>query len=65
MKAECLNCNSTEIKKVLNSNDGSDNIDGLAHHHLECQQCGNQFNLWDCTIDMIKKIFGDSWKTYA
>jgi hypothetical protein len=66
MKSECSNvkCKSKEIKKVISYNDGSDNINGIGHYHLECQQCGNNFNLWDDTVDKIKKVFGGNWKNY-
>ena len=65
MKVECPNCKSVEMKKVIYFNDGSDNIEGLGHYHLECQQCGWHFNQWDADISKIKKVFGDNWKLYV
>ena len=67
MKAECSNpnCHSKEIKTVINHNDGSDNIDGLGHFHLECQQCGQHFNLWEAPLQAVKKAFGDNWQLYT
>jgi uncharacterized Zn finger protein len=64
MKAECPNCKSIEMKKVIHYNNGSDNIDKIGHYHLECQQCGNHFNLWEAPSEVIEKAFGASWKLY-
>jgi hypothetical protein len=64
MKAECLKCKSVEMKKIIHYNDGSDNIDGLGHYHLECQQCGNHFNLWNTTKEKLKEVFGNNWKLH-
>lgn len=67
MKAECSNnsCRSVEMKKVVSYNDGDDNLAGLSHYHLECQQCGAHFNLWSEPLEKIKKVFGDNWKLYV
>ena len=53
------------MKKIISYNDGSDNIDNIAHYHLECQQCGNHFNLWNVATNKIKKVFGSDWKVYV
>jgi len=64
MKAECPNCKSVESKTTLHQNDGSDNIANLPHSHLECKECGRQFNLWECSDKDLKKIFGESYALY-
>jgi hypothetical protein len=53
------------MKKVVSYNDGDDNLAGLSHYHLECQQCGAHFNLWSEPLEKIKKVFGDNWKLYV
>ena len=59
-----VRCNSKEFA-VLQSFDGSDNVDGLAHNHMICKDCGCQFNLWlNVTIEKLKEVFGPSWELY-
>ena len=67
MKAECANpnCKSKDMKKVISYNNGSDNIDGLGHFHLQCEQCGWNFNLWEAPLEAVKKAFGNNWKLYT
>jgi gentisate 1,2-dioxygenase len=33
---EMVECKSTREKKIIYYSDGTDNIDGLSHYHLEC-----------------------------
>lgn len=64
MKSECPNCKSVESKNIIRRDGGSNNIDNLPHSHLECKECGNQFNLWECSEKDIKKAFGEDYKLY-
>ena len=65
MKSECPNCRSKEEKNVIDRKDGSDNIDNLPHSHLECKECGRQFNLWECSDKDLEKSFGkETYKLY-
>ena len=64
MKTECPRCRSKEMKNIIADNDGSDNIYNLSHTHLECKECGNQFNLWKCSELDLKKTFCEYYKLY-
>ena len=37
----------------------TDNIDGLDHSHMRCDQCGMEFNVWHEPEDKIKALLGD------
>jgi hypothetical protein len=57
-------CHGTK-HKVIYFNDGSDNIDGLAHFQLECLTCGFNFNRWhNVSIDKLKEVFGSQYHLY-
>jgi len=65
-KTVCGRCGDKELKKVHYFNDGSDNIDGFSHYHLECISCGLHFGMWgpEVTKEQIKKAFGEGWANY-
>jgi hypothetical protein len=66
VKVECGRCHDKQLKKVHRFSDGSDNIDGFSHYHLECLNCGLQFAMWgpEVTKEQIKKAFGEGWEQY-
>jgi transposase-like protein len=60
---ECVKCHSKNCKEISNS-DGSDDMDGLKHSRMICNDCGRQFNVWNSTKEEVKKVFGDVVKIY-
>lgn len=58
-----INCKSKNFAELAKS-DGSDNIDGLKHSHMRCNQCGYQFNHWNESVDKLKAVFGESFPLY-
>ena len=65
-KVECPRgtCRSKGPKKIISYNDGSDNVDNFPHYHVECPECGINFNEWGCEIEKIKTAFGEVWEKY-
>jgi Fe2+ or Zn2+ uptake regulation protein len=55
-------CYSNKFKELYHSK--TDNIDGLDHSHMLCEECGAQFNYWNEPLERIKEAYGDSYKTY-
>ena len=53
----CPRCKSQNIS-VLHISNGSNNVDNLPHRHLECNNCKQQFNQWECPLKAIKVVFG-------
>lgn len=56
------NCKSNKIKILYQSD--QDNLDNLLHYHCECQDCGYQFNVWNCSIDKLAEVFGQNFRLY-
>ncbi len=42
----------------------SDNLEGLAHSHVECLKCGENFNYWHESEKRLKEVFGSQFETY-
>jgi hypothetical protein len=61
----CPRCLKTNLNKLIYSFDGSDNIDNLPHYHIECLDCGKNFNFWDCSTDRLAEVFGMNWRLYV
>jgi hypothetical protein len=65
-----MNCPNKKCQRKISNpivkyhNSGSDNIDNLAHSHLQCPFCGWQFNRWHCGIDRLKEVFGNQFHLY-
>lgn len=63
MILSCPKCHNKNEHKVVNVNDGSDNIDNLGHSHMECVSCGQNWNHWH-DPEKVKKIYGDIYENY-
>jgi len=57
-------CGRVGDHKIVKYWEGSANIDGAGHWHIECIFCGNNFNIWDCTVEKIKQMFGENYTHY-
>jgi len=66
-----MNCPNPKCNKQLLTpivkyhNNGSDNIHGLEHTHLECPFCGQNFNHWHCGVEKLKEVLGGDFKNYS
>ena len=59
----CPRCHTGDCKEIFRSKE--DTIDNLDHAHIECNQCGYNFNHWHETEARLKEVYGDQWETYA
>lgn len=59
----CPRCRSINCKELSRTN--QDNIDGLDHSHMRCEQCGYQFNQWNESEERLKNAFEDKYNTYC
>lgn len=57
MKCPNKDCKNTKNFTIL-SESNTDNIDGLNHSHVLCNECGCQFNHWNEPVDKILSLLG-------
>jgi len=66
-RCKCPNkesCGRVEDHKVMEYFESTTNIDHASHWYIVCKNCGHHFNIWECTEDKIKEMFGENYKNY-